>query len=98
MVDLTAGQRRKPLLGSGVSHPVAIARQPCSGRLLVASDGLLSYLPRSRLGVLASADALRVAVDALIQAVTLSSGALHDDVAVVLGERTTALPGARGNG
>lgn len=98
VVDLTAGQRRKPLLGSGVSNPVAIARQPFSGRLLVATDGLLNYLPRPRLGALASAGELRAAVDALIQAVTLSSGALHDDVALVLGERTTALPGARGNG
>lgn len=88
LVDLTAGQRRKPLLGSGACAPAGIARRGFSGRLLLATDGLLKYLPRDVLHRLAGAGDLRSAVDALIAAVTLPSGNLQDDLAVVLGERT----------
>jgi hypothetical protein len=87
IVDLTEHQRRKPLLGSGVCHPSAIPHRPLVGRLLVATDGLLKYLPRAALRALALDGDLPAATAALLAAVTLPSGNLHDDVAVVLGER-----------
>ncbi|WP_437821327.1 protein phosphatase 2C domain-containing protein [Sorangium sp. So ce1078] len=86
LVELTAAQRRKPLVGSGSCTPVAIGRRALSGRLLVATDGLLKYAPLTTINALARSGDLREAVEALILAVTLPSGNLQDDVAVVLGE------------
>ncbi|MFT3764579.1 MAG: protein phosphatase 2C domain-containing protein [Minicystis sp.] len=98
LVDLTVGQRRKPLVGSGVCRPSGIARRALSGRILVATDGLLKYAPQETLGALARTGDVRTTVEALIQAVTLPSGRLHDDVAVVLGEHigqgSSTSPGA----
>jgi hypothetical protein len=42
IVDLTAGQRRKPLVGRGCA-PFRIEPIPFDGTLLVASDGLFAY-------------------------------------------------------
>ncbi|WP_437548688.1 protein phosphatase 2C domain-containing protein [Sorangium sp. So ce367] len=86
-IELTAGQRRKPLVGSGACRPAIIPRQPLSGRLLVATDGLLKYTSLATINALARTGDVTTAVEALIQAVTLPSGNLQDDVAVVLGER-----------
>ena len=85
-VDLTAHQQRKPLLGSGTSRPVGIRRQPIAGRLLVRTDGLLKYAQPAKIRALASSGDLQAAVGALLEAATLPSGSLHDDVAMVLGE------------
>ncbi|WP_437798976.1 protein phosphatase 2C domain-containing protein [Sorangium sp. So ce693] len=87
LVDLTSGQIRKPLVGSGACSPVGIPRRPLTGRLLVATDGLLKYASWATLGALARTGDVQTAVEALIQAVTLPSGNRPDDVAVVLGER-----------
>jgi serine/threonine protein phosphatase PrpC len=77
--DLTAHQHRARL-GSGQAHPVRFKTQ-LMGRLLLATDGLLKY---------ARADDIRTCaargVEALIDSVRLKSGALQDDVAVVLFE------------
>ncbi|MRG98400.1 protein phosphatase 2C domain-containing protein [Polyangium spumosum] len=86
VVELTARQKRKPLLGSGECMPTSIERQPLTGRLLLASDGLLKYLPQPRLSGIALAGDVRSAVDALVEAVELPSGRFHDDVAVILAE------------
>jgi PPM family protein phosphatase len=37
LTDLTAHQRRKPLLGSGEALPVVFDANPCDGRLLASS-------------------------------------------------------------
>ncbi|TKC99039.1 hypothetical protein E8A74_39465 [Polyangium fumosum] len=87
VVELTAMQKRKPLLGSGAGTPTAIERQPLVGRLLLATDGLLKYLPRSRLSEVVLAGDVRSAVEALVDALKLPSGSFHDDVALILGER-----------
>ncbi|APR75556.1 Hypothetical protein A7982_00902 [Minicystis rosea] len=89
VIDLTAAQSRKPLLGSGACRPAAIRRQPLSGRLLVATDGLLKYTSPANIGALARSGDVRSAVEALIRAVTLPSGNLQDDVALALGERVS---------
>jgi len=82
--DLTAGQHRKPLVGSGAS-PVAFRAGPLGdATLLVASDGLLRYAkPRDIARVLGETD-LDAAPARLIDLVRLTSGALPDDVSVVV--------------
>lgn len=82
--DLTERQARKPLLGSGVSEPVAFGSVPLHGRLLVASDGLFKYAPRALLASVASEGSVQTAVEALVDLVRLKNGRLQDDVGVVL--------------
>lgn len=81
---LTAHQRRKPLIGSGSAVPIPFSRTRVPGWLLVGSDGLFKYT--SETGIRAAfdrGDPGRTA-DALLQAVRLPSGALHDDVAAIV--------------
>jgi serine/threonine protein phosphatase PrpC len=83
IVDLTAGQRRKPLVGRGCV-PFRIEPIPFDGTLLVASDGLFAYAkPRDIVRIAEGLD-LAVATQALVDLVRLPDGALQDDVAVVL--------------
>lgn len=84
IVDLTASQSRKPLIGSGAARPVTFGPMLERGRLLVASDGIFKYALRERLAACALAGAIEDAVTALIDAVRLRNGKLQDDVAVVL--------------
>jgi len=84
IVDLTASQSRKPLIGSGTARPVTFGPVFERGRLLVASDGIFKYARREDLATCALAGALEDAVTALIDAVRLRNGRLQDDVAVVL--------------
>jgi serine/threonine protein phosphatase PrpC len=92
VVELTAGQRRKPLIGSGQASPVSFGPTAWSGRLLVATDGLIKYASARHLAAAASLDGLEDAARALVERVRLPSGALPDDVALVLieSERTGA--------
>jgi hypothetical protein len=92
--DLTAGQSRKPLVGAG-GRPWRIPPTPLGdATLLVASDGLFRYAQRAAILRVATGDDLAAAAQALIELVRLPSGALQDDVAVVLcrelRERATA--------
>jgi len=75
--DLTAHQDRSRL-GSGRVHPVMFKTQ-LMGSLLLASDGLLKYVRAADIRTYAARG-----VDALIDNVRLKSGALQDDVAVIL--------------
>jgi serine/threonine protein phosphatase PrpC len=85
--DVTACQVRKPLLGSGMATVVPFElNQVLAGTLLVASDGLIKYAPAGRICETARGD-LREAAARLIDLVRLRSGALQDDVAMVLGRR-----------
>lgn len=85
--DLTRSRIRKPMVGSGSACPVAFGPAALEGRLLLASDGLLEYAPPER--ILAAAlppHGLEQAARALIETVRYPSGALPDDVAVILCE------------
>jgi len=82
--DLTATQVRKPLLGSGEALPVAFEAILRDATLLLASDGLLKYGRRDRIAVLARGADLQVAVRQLAELPRLRSGALPDDVGVIL--------------
>jgi len=82
--DLTARQSVKPLLGSGRAQPVPFGPHFFNDRILLASDGLLKYVPQQRIRPLALLNPISRAVDELIAAARLPSGALHDDLAVAL--------------
>ena len=65
--DLTEGQVRKPLLGSGVAEAVGFA-SAFGGTLLVATDGLLKYAAASRLVSLARNGELETVAAELVDA------------------------------
>lgn len=78
--DLTENQVRKPFLGTGAAVVAGFSRAMLKGTLILASDGLLKYTSRE-----AIAKTSRVfSPDRLIALVRYPSGALPDDVAVVL--------------
>lgn len=84
LVDLTADQRRKPLLGAGAT-PVAFTAGPLADRtLLLASDGLWRYARPADIVAAARRTDLADAAAALLALVRLPSGGLPDDVAIVL--------------
>jgi PPM family protein phosphatase len=84
MTDMTARQRRKPLLGSGEALPVEFEVECFGNRVLLGSDGLFKYASVDRICALATRGAVAEAANALANCVRLPSGALHDDVAVVI--------------
>jgi hypothetical protein len=81
--DLTRHQVRKPLLGTGSAQPVPFAGK-LSGTLVVATDGLLKYARPDRLRQVAAGPDLAAIPALLVDVVRLRSGALQDDVAVVV--------------
>ena len=83
--DLAADQHRKRRLGSGRASPVTFERPQFSGTLVTASDGLFNYARPMVLGrLVVEHEDLDHAAGALVRAVTLPSGDLIDDVALVL--------------
>jgi serine/threonine protein phosphatase PrpC len=82
--DLTERQHRKPLLGSGGAAPVPFSAPRLEGTLLLASDGLLKYASPERICEAASGTDLEAAAERLVEMVRLRSGALQDDVSVIL--------------
>ena len=83
-VDLTGAQVRKPLLGEGAAVPTSFVAAGLRGTLVVATDGLWKYLSGTRIAKLARTRPLEAAVAALVDSVRLRSGALQDDVAIVM--------------
>lgn len=83
-VDLTSGQSRKPLLGSGAARPTVIGPTRLPPRLLVATDGLLKYCPRAEIVRIVVNGTPENAVEELISKVRLGSGRFQDDVAIAL--------------
>jgi PPM family protein phosphatase len=83
-IDLTENQHRKPLLGSDEALPMGFGPIELSGRLLIATDGLFKYATESDIAQRATALSVNDAVDKLIAGVRLISGALPDDVAIIL--------------
>lgn len=84
VVDLTQHQKAKPLLGSGNATPIAFGPLPCAGRVLVGSDGLFKYVAYERVCALARSLPLTEVPAALVAAARLRSGALQDDIAVIV--------------
>lgn len=84
VVDLTAGQHRKPLVGDGCLPVGVTAPLIDGGTLLVASDGLLRYAKQSDIARIANGPNLRAAARELVDHVRLPNGSLQDDVSIVL--------------
>lgn len=95
ITDLTQHQRRKPLLGTGEAIPVAFGPLAFRGRLVVASDGLFKYAKREEIQERALAGSVAEAAAGLVDAVRLPSGALQDDVAVIVCEMAAGVTGRR---
>jgi serine/threonine protein phosphatase PrpC len=83
-IDLTAGQRRRPLLGSGAATISPVEAEPLKGRLLMASDGLLKYSPWTRIQELVTRESMTGLSASLIDSARMKSGTLHDDIAVIV--------------
>lgn len=84
-VDLTGGQSRKPLIGSRSARPFAFAGRRVPGEyLLLATDGLLKYAPSERIVSACRAHPAELDAAQLIELVRYPSGALPDDVTVIL--------------
>jgi serine/threonine protein phosphatase PrpC len=84
VLDLTDGQARKPLVGSGCEPFRIEPTRLGSVILLVASDGLFRYANRHDIARTAVGVDLSAAARALVDLVRLPSGALQDDLSVVL--------------
>jgi serine/threonine protein phosphatase PrpC len=82
--DLTVGQHRKLRLGSGRATPVPFSRSRLAGTLVAATDGLFNYARPERIAAVALGEDLDDVARDLIQLVRLPSGALQDDVGMVL--------------
>lgn len=87
MVDMTAHQRRRPLLGSGEALPVEFEALHEGGRVLLATDGLLKYAEADQICAIVARGTAADAVNQLVDLVRLPTGGFHDDVAVVIVSR-----------
>ncbi|MFW6189634.1 MAG: protein phosphatase 2C domain-containing protein [Planctomycetota bacterium] len=87
VAELTRNQPRRPFLGAGAARAEPFSAAEWRGRLLLATDGLLKYAGRASIAETARTGGLQAAAEALVDLVRLGSGALQDDVAVVLCER-----------
>jgi serine/threonine protein phosphatase PrpC len=82
--DLTSRQCHKPFLGTGEANLIGFARDAWNGTLLIASDGLLKYTGSERITAAAQVADMESAAHNLIGLVRYASGALPDDVSVLL--------------
>jgi PPM family protein phosphatase len=83
--DLTERQCRKPFLGTGGAWPMPFARDRKPGEcLLLATDGLLKYAPSDRIVATCRNHDPAQAARQLIELVRYQSGALPDDVTVIV--------------
>jgi hypothetical protein len=82
--DLTHQQIRKPFLGVGTVASIGFTRAALTGTLIVASDGLLKYTSREKIATAVLEPDLDAVTSNLVGLVRYPSGALPDDVAIVL--------------
>ena len=87
VIDLTAGQQRKPLLGTGEARAVGFSRSPLAGLLVVGTDGLFNYVKRQQLQPLVAQTDFFALPRTLLELVRLPSGQWWDDVGLVLCRR-----------
>ena len=83
LIDLTAGEARKPLLGSGDARPVGFSHPPSAGLLLVATDGFCNYVRKDVLLREVQWIDFPVLARKLVEMVRLPSGELWDDIGIV---------------
>ena len=83
VTEITEHQERKPLLGAG-GRPVAFGSTPFVGTLLVASDGLVNYAPRTAIVSASLGENIFSSANVLVELPRMRSGNYPDDVAVIL--------------
>jgi PPM family protein phosphatase len=83
-IDPTQAQQRKPFLGSGGAWPVPFQRARQAGGLLLATDGLLKYASPESIIRTCAEHPVELAAQRLIELVRYGSGALPDDVTLIL--------------
>ncbi len=84
-LDVTQNQPRKPFIGSGRAWPASFAHQREPGQiLLLATDGLFKYGPLDRIAATCRLGPPEQVVRQLIELVRYPSGALPDDVTVIV--------------
>jgi serine/threonine protein phosphatase PrpC len=81
--NLTSGQVRKPLLGTGEARPIGFSRESFAGLLIVATDGFCNYVKRPELVRKTAGAELCEVPRKLLEMVRLKSGELWDDVGIV---------------
>lgn len=86
LLNLTLTQPRKPFIGSGTTRPAPFRRAREAGTLLLATDGLLKYSSADRIATVCRQHSPEVAGQRLIELVRYSSGALPDDVTLILAQ------------
>jgi PPM family protein phosphatase len=83
--DLTDAQIQKPLLGSGRAYPVGFGPYDVrENKIILASDGLFKYVPHNTILSLVRNTNINELAVKLTDAARLPSGALQDDIAVIL--------------
>ena len=83
IADLTADQKRKPLLGTGMAEPIGFVAPPLNGLLLAGTDGFFNYAkPDAILGTIAKSD-FQTLPRRCIEMVRLPSGDYWDDIGIV---------------
>ena len=82
--DLTQAQQRKPFIGSGSAWPVPFQCSRQVGALLLATDGLLKYASPESIIRTCGEYPVELAAQRLIELVRYASGALPDDVTLIL--------------
>lgn len=81
--ELTANQKRKPLIGSGMAEPIGFVCPPLDGLLLLGTDGFFNYAkPNAILASIAKSD-FQTLPRKCIDMVRLPSGDYWDDVGIV---------------
>ncbi len=84
-IDLTQNQSRKPFIGSGAAWPVPFQHDRTPAEcLLLATDGLLKYTSAERIVEVCRSQEPEAAARQLIELVRYRSGALPDDVTIIL--------------
>jgi serine/threonine protein phosphatase PrpC len=83
-LNLTQAQKRKPFIGSGTAWPIPFRHARAAGGLLLATDGLLKYTSAERIIAVCREHLIDVAGQRLIELVRYPSGALPDDVTLIL--------------
>jgi len=87
LYELTEGQVRKPLLGSGSSVPRSLGVfKVQSGKLILGSDGLFKYAKITDIASIVGNYPSKECIPRLLNLVRFPSGGYPDDVAVIVCE------------
>jgi len=86
--ELTRGQTRKPLLGSGASLPHSFVRALANGILVIATDGLWKYANLDLIEQRVRNSPADVLASQLAELARLRSGGFPDDIAIITCEFT----------